>query len=98
MPPKTVKSAKQPVPVSAVPAHTNKSTLPAPAPAAPFCGLQLTHQPPPALAAQVQTWLSQLSPRDLELQRHAAAYLKSSYFPEKTHGFKKWFAALPATK
>lgn len=85
MPPKIIKKAAV-------------TSAPAPAPAPPvsvhasYCGLSLAHPPPPSAAPLVEEWLAQLSGRDLELQRHAASFLKTSYFIEKTHGFKKWLA------
>lgn len=48
------------------------------------------HPPPPTLAVKVEQWLSQLSEQELTLQLHAANFLGTSYFLEKTHGFKKW--------
>lgn len=62
----------------------------------PFRGLPLTHPPPPHIATKVEEWLSTLSEQDLALQHHAALFLGTSYFPEKTHGFKKWAAAAAA--
>lgn len=74
-------------------AHVAPVPTPAPAPPAPaFRGLEFAHPPPAHLTAQVEAWLAELNPKDLELQRLAASFLKTSYFPEKTHGFKKWAA------
>lgn len=46
-----------------------------------------------SIDALVKRWLASLSPKERELQELAANLLETSYFPEKTHGFRKWFAA-----
>jgi hypothetical protein len=46
-----------------------------------------------SIDALVKRWLASLSPKERELQELAAKVLETSYFPEKTHGFRKWFDA-----
>ena len=40
----------------------------------------------------VKRWMESLTPKERELQLLAAQLLETSYFPEKTHGFRTWFA------
>lgn len=104
MPPKTIKASRatvappavKPIVVEQVPENSKPEPEPEPlATTGPFRGLQLSHLPPPSVAAQVETWLAQMTEQEFRLQQLAAAFLKTSYFPEKTHGFKKWLSQQP---
>jgi len=45
-----------------------------------------------SIDALVKRWLASLSPKERDLQELAAKVLETSYFPEKTHGFRTWLA------
>jgi hypothetical protein len=50
--------------------------------------------PPHEITAEGKKYLASLTPQQLELHQLAIEKLGSSYFVERTHGFRKWKAAL----
>lgn len=55
----------------------------------------VSHHPLPKDAEQ---FLSSIDPKERELHQLAADMLKSSYFMEKTHSYRKWKTAQNAQK
>ena len=51
--------------------------------------------PPHPVGSVGEQYLASLSVRELALHRLAVERLGSSYFVEKSLGFRKWFSALP---
>lgn len=58
-------------------------------PFAPFSGHSIPHDQ----ESLVAKWLSSLTPAQRQLQSLASEMFRTSYFPEKTHGFRKWLAS-----
>jgi hypothetical protein len=71
-----------------MPAITRAVAEPSPA--------QYTPLPPHPVSKEGEAYLATLTAEQLELHELAVKMLGSSYFVERTHGFRKWVAASAA--
>jgi len=58
----------------------------------------MNQQPPHPISEKGRQFLASLSARDAALQTMMSKSLGSSYFVERTHGFRKWLAAQTAAQ